>query len=439
MGQTSKPPRVPAASLRGRIAIWGGQAAKSASRLLGRGSGGMIGGTVALRAYPQILSELAAGRESVLITGTNGKSTTTRMVRGALGTAGAVASNVRGDNLPSGVTAALMDDRYAPLAALEVDEMHLPAVASQVKPAAIILLNLSRDQLDRVGEIGAVEKRLRQAVEENPQAQIIANCDDPLIVSAAWDAPKVTWVAAGSGWGADSTSFPRGGGRVIRSDDDWWVENSEKYRRPQPQWWVETHSNPDGEPGAQTSHLVNSDGQKIALELSLPGRVNRTNAAMAVAAVNSLGVDPVKAAATLTAVNDVAGRYQHYSVDGRIVHLLLAKNPAGWQEALEMLNPEVSQVIIAVNGQVPDGEDLSWLWDVDFEALRRHAPATLLAAGERGADLAVRLDYANLPNQLIATPYEAIHRCRPGRVEILANYTSFRDLLGDLKTHGYGE
>ncbi len=420
---------------RGRLAIWGGKAAKRASQLLGRGSGGMIGGTVALKLHPKILAELAAGRETIVITGTNGKSTTTRMVRGALSVGGPVASNIRGDNLPSGVTAALMDDLEAPLSALEVDEMHLPAVADQVRPEVMVLLNLSRDQLDRVGEIGAVEKRIRQAVNSNPQARIIANCDDPLIVSAAWDAPQVTWVAAGSGWGADSASFPRGGGRVLREGNDWWVENTPEFRRPQPQWWVEES---DGH-----YDLVNEDAERCALKLSLPGGVNRANAAMAVAAAVSLGVDPGAAVATLAEVTDVAGRYQRYDVDGRQVHLLLAKNPAGWQEALNMIEPQVPHVVIAVNGQVPDGEDLSWLWDVDFDSLRapeENSPATartIRSAGERGADLAVRLDYANIPNRLVPSPLAAIRECPPGPVEVLANYTAFRDLLVDLKLGGY--
>lgn len=407
-------------SFRARLAVQAGKVVAWSSRRLGRGSGGMIGGRVALRAHPGVLKELAQGREIVLVTGTNGKSTTTKMVRAALG--GVVASNTRGDNMTPGITAALMES--APRAAIEVDEMHLPAVAAAVTPAVIVLLNLSRDQLDRVGEIGTVERRLRQAVEDNPQAVVVANCDDPLIVSAAWDASKVVWVAAGAGWGADSASFPRGGGRVLRDGDQWWVENHPEYRRPQPDYWVET--------GTEGASLVSAT-EAIPLHVAIPGSVNLANAAQAVAAAQALGQPPRRAARRLSQVSEVAGRYQTFDVEGRVARLLLAKNPAGWSEALSMA--DASSVVVAVNGQIPDGEDLSWLWDVDFEDLAR--ASQVVAAGERGADLAVRLEYADIEAPLQAAPLAAITDCPPGPVDVLANYTAFRDLLTVLQSKKY--
>jgi len=206
----------------------------------------MIGGKVALKLDPNLLAELAKNRRSVVVSGTNGKSTTTRLLRAALFSIGHVASNTNGDNMTPGITTALMRSD-APLAALEVDEMHMPTVSRFVDPQAMVLLNLSRDQLDRVGEIGAVERRLRKAVNEHPNAVVIANCDDPLVASAAWDSPNVHWVAAGHAWMGDSTAFPRGG-RVIHSDDSWRVvpltasssdEGLDQYRRPDPLWWLE--------------------------------------------------------------------------------------------------------------------------------------------------------------------------------------------------------
>ena len=169
----------------------------------------MIGGEVAMRISPKFLAELAAPYSSVIVTGTNGKSTTTRMVRAALESAGPVASNINGDNMTSGVITALMQGKGAARAALEVDEMHVPAVADDVNPSVFVYLNLSRDQLDRVGEIGSVERRLREGASAHPGAVVVANCDDPLIVCAAADNPKVVWVAAGAGWGGDSAASPR--------------------------------------------------------------------------------------------------------------------------------------------------------------------------------------------------------------------------------------
>lgn len=421
----------PRLGARGRLAVGAGKLSANLSRWSGRGAGGMIGGQVALKVDPLLLAKLAAGRASTIVTGTNGKSTTNRMVRQCLTALGPVASNVRGDNMPPGIATALMVEPHAPACALEVDEMHVPAVARQVKPAAMILLNLSRDQLDRVGEIGTVEKRLRQAVAENPQAVIVANCDDPLVASAAWDARQVVWVAAGTSWGEDSASFPRGGGRVVRMPSGWQVSGSDQYRRPNPDWWLE-----DQQASGQAV-LCNRAGEKYPLQLSIPGKANQGNAAQAIAAAISLGVPAAEAVRRVGQVKSVAGRYSTYSVQGSDAHLMLAKNPAGWQEALQMIPDDAQQIVVAVNGQIPDGVDLSWLWDVEFERIRDISPRTAIASGERAADLAVRLEYAGTAVELVADPLDAILACSPGRVEVLANYTAFRDLVKKLEAAGY--
>ncbi len=430
-------------TLRSRVAIAAGTSASWASRRLGRGSGGMIGGKVALKLAPNLLADLAAHRRSAVVSGTNGKSTTTRLLRAALFAIGEVASNTNGDNMTPGITTALMRS-HAPLAALEVDEMHMPVVSRFVNPQAIVLLNLSRDQLDRVGEIGAVERRLRKAVNEHPDSIVIANCDDPLIASAAWDSLNVQWVAAGHAWMGDSTAFPRGG-RVIHSDDSWRVvpltsvsgeEGLEKYQRPEPLWWLEDEDLSDAAHPAAVA--CRKDGLRIPLRLSLPGRANLSNALEALAAAVAMGVDPQAACRAMSQVEEVAGRYSTYEIHGRLARLMLAKNPAGWQEAMYMIDPAVDQVIVAVNGQVADGQDLSWLWDVDFSVLG--APARkVYACGERGADLAVRLEYAGVHCELFPLPMEALRACTPGRVEILLNYTALRDFKRVLDSHREAE
>ena len=401
-------------SVRSRLATAAGGAARFASRALGRGSGGMIGGEVALRISPKLLEELAAPFSSVIVTGTNGKSTTTRMVRAALESAGPVASNINGDNMTSGVLTALMQGKKATRAALEVDEMHVPGVAADVDPSVFVYLNLSRDQLDRVGEIGTVERRLRDGASAHPDAVVVANCDDPLIVSAAADNPNVVWVAAGGGWGGDSAAYPRGG-RVVRSGENWHLipafdgeELPELSSRPQPQWWLE---DVELAPEGPRATLRGPDGVSVPLELKLPGRANLGNAAQAVA---------------VSSVTEVAGRYSVHNVNGRRARLMLAKNPAGWQEAMTMIDPRVEQVVIGVNGQVPDGQDLSWLWDVDFSAVKQPG-RRVVACGERGADLAVRLEYAGVHCDLVPLPMDALAACEPGRVEMLLNYTAMRD------------
>lgn len=422
--------------IRSRLAAGVGRLARATSRALGRGSGGMIGGEVALALSPRVLADLSRGRRCVTVTGTNGKSTTTRMVRAALSTRGEVASNVNGDNMPPGLVTALMESPTAPFAALEVDEMHLPLVAADVDPAVMVLLNLSRDQLDRVGEIGTVERRLRSAVDTHPGAVVVANCDDPLIASAAWDSDHVVWVAAGAGWGADSVGFPRGG-RVVRTDGPWHVVDAPAaFARPDPQWWLEEARPGSAGADGASAVLVGPGGIREDLHLALPGVANLGNAAQAVAAAVALGVDAHEAVTAVSGVSEVAGRYSVHEVDGRLVRVMLAKNPAGWQEAMTMVDPEVDQVVVAVNGQVPDGQDLSWLWDVDFSALETGRQRTVVACGERGADLAVRLEYDGLHCRRVDTPMEAIELCRPGKVELLANYTAFRDLKRVLDSRG---
>ena len=161
------------------------------------------------------------------------------------------------------------------------------------------------------------------------------------------------------------------------------------------------------------------------MTLALPGAVNRGNATQAIAAAVALGADPAAAVAAVSGVDEVAGRYRTVRLGQHTVRVLLAKNPAGWQEALSMVDKHGAGVVIAVNGQVPDGEDLSWLWDVRFEHFDDTA---VVAAGERGTDLAVRLGYAGVGHTLVHDTVKAIASCPPGHVEVVANYTAFLQL-----------
>ena len=408
-------------TLRGRAALGAGSAARWASRVTGRGAGAMIGGLVAMRLDRSVLGQLGAGRRTAVVTGTNGKSTTTRMVASALSTIGRVATNSEGANMDAGLVAALASARDAPLAALEVDEMHVPHVCDAVDPAVIVLLNLSRDQLDRVGEINHIERTLRAGLARHREAVIVANCDDVLMTSAAYDSPNVVWVAAGGGWAADSVSCPRSGEVIVR-DGSRWHSTGADFHRPEPQWRFDDEN------------LYGPDGLTIPMRLSLPGAVNRGNAAQAVAAAVAMGAEPSAAVAAVSAVDEVAGRYRTVQVGTHTARLLLAKNPAGWQESLSMVDKSAVGLVISVNGQVPDGEDLSWLWDVRFE----HFEGTsVVAAGERGTDLAVRLGYAGVEHSLVHDTVKAIESCPPGHVEVVANYTAFLQLQRALeKRHG---
>ncbi|PRQ12128.1 DUF1727 domain-containing protein [Corynebacterium sp. 13CS0277] len=406
------------AQARYQLAVAAARVATFASQKTGRGAGGMIGGLVAGAIDPSLMENLAGGRPVTIVTGTNGKSTTTRMVAAAVSAEFSVCTNSGGDNMDAGIISALLADRGASHVVLEVDELHVPNAAEKLDANMLVLLNLSRDQLDRVGEINLIERRLRAAVEARPDMMVIANCDDVMVTSVAFDHPRVVWVAAGAGWTGDSTSCPRTESHIVRDGDDWYatkpLPDGRSFRRPTPDWSV------------TGGNLVrHADGRSWPLELQLPGRANMGNAAQAVAAAVEAGVDADVALREVSQVDSVAGRYSTVTYQGRDVHLLLAKNPAGWQEALSMVDRSADGLVIAVNGQVADGEDLSWLWDVRFEDFDRLA---VVAAGERGTDLAVRLTYADIDHTLVHDTLAAIAACPPGRVEVLANYTAFRDL-----------
>ena len=411
-------------SLRSRIACQAADLATWASQKTGRGAGGMIGGLIANAIDPNLLAQLGQGRPTVLVTGTNGKSTTTRMLAHALASHYSVATNEGGDNMDAGVISALLAGRDKDVVALEVDELHVPNIAEKLDANVLILLNLTRDQLDRVGEINKIERALRACVEARPDMTVIANCDDVQVTSVAWDAPNVVWVSAGAGFVGDSTSCPRTGGHIVRTEDDWYavkkLPDGREFRRPEPTWWVDK----DG---------LGHAGETLPMNLQLPGRANRGNAAQAIAAAVVMDVPVTDALRAAEEVTDVAGRYSLVEFEGRTLRLMLAKNPAGWQEALSMIDRGVDSVVIAVNGQVADGQDLSWIWDVRFEDFEGQQ---VLAAGERGTDLAVRLGYAGVRHTLIKDTVDAVLACPPGRVEVLANYTAFRDLKRELERRG---
>ncbi|TVT24365.1 MurT ligase domain-containing protein [Amycolatopsis acidiphila] len=386
------------------------------SRKLGLGDGGVIGGRIALKLDPGALRTLGRGRAVVLVTGTNGKTTTALMLTRILEALGPVATNGDGANMPDGVLAALVARPDAPVAVLEVDETYVPAVAAQLRPACLVLLNLSRDQLDRVGEVRATERALRAVVAGLPDTTVIANCDDPLVTSAALDSPKAVWVGAGQSWHADAVACARCGQAVRREDTGWRCVCG--LVRPVPQWTLI---------GDKVETVL---GECFRLDLRLPGRANAANATIAVATAARLGVPSEVAVARLRSIGDVAGRYRRAWVHGREVRVLLAKNPAGWRETLPLLEGR-SPVVITVNSGEADGRDMSWLWDVPFEQLRGRQ---VVAAGERAMDLAVRLTYAEVPHTVVRRPLDALDALPAGPVELIANYTAFRALwhqLGD--------
>jgi lipid II isoglutaminyl synthase (glutamine-hydrolysing) len=396
--------------MRARLATTVGGAAATVSRLAGR-DGSVIGGIIGLRLQPDLLSLLAQGRHIVLVTGTNGKTTTTRLIAAALSPLGQeIASNVYGANMEAGLTSALSRAPDAPLAVLETDEKYIPAMVKATNPKVVVLLNLSRDQMDRAAEIWLLARRWREALGNAPGCRVVANADDPLVAWAAGAARQVTWVAAGQRWRDDSWCCPRCGAHLERDGDDWSCRECGN-RRP-PVSWVLT--------GDQ---VIDPSGRARPLELALPGRANRSNAVVALAVADAFGVKVAHALQELRAVTSVAGRYTQVNRRGCDIRLLLAKNPAGWLEALDVLAPPPVPVLLSVNAQGPDGRDTSWLWDVDYRRLRGRV---VLVGGERKLDLAVRLEADEVPFRLVNDIDEAIDAAGAPSLEVLANYTAFQ-------------
>jgi lipid II isoglutaminyl synthase (glutamine-hydrolysing) len=399
--------------LRARLATSIGGAAGRVSRLTGRGDGSVIGGVLGLRVEPDLLRLLAEDRQVVLVTGTNGKTTTTRLISAALSALGQeVASNAFGANMDAGLASALGRAQDAPYAALEVDERYLPAVIEQTNPRVVVLLNLSRDQMDRAAEIWMTARRWRKALADADGCQVVANADDPLVAWAASLAPRVTWVAAGQRWHEDSWCCPDCGSH-LRRDELGWRCGECRFARPPTRWVLSGQS------------VIDESGHVSELDLALPGRANRSNAVVALAVAAFFGVPVGQALPYLRKVTSVAGRYTQVVRRGRKVRLLLAKNPAGWLEAFDVLSPAPAPVLLAVNAQVPDGKDTSWLWDVDYRVLHGRP---VLVAGERRLDLAVRLEADNVDFELADGIDDAIDRVPEGELDVIANYTAFQQI-----------
>jgi lipid II isoglutaminyl synthase (glutamine-hydrolysing) len=399
--------------LRARLATTLGGAAGKMSRIAGRGDGSVIGGVIGLRVEPHLLSLLAADRQIVLVTGTNGKTTTTRLIAAALTALGQeVASNAFGANMEAGLAAALGQAPEAPLAVLEVDEKYLPAVITATRPRVVTLLNLSRDQMDRAAEIWLVARRWREALAGAPNCRVVANADDPLIAWAAAGAAQVTWVAGGQRWHEDSWCCPECGSHLLRDELGWRCGEC-GFSRPPARWVLE------GE------NVIDSTGHLHDLSLALPGRANRSNAVVALAVAEVFGVDPRQALPLVRQVTSVAGRYTRLERRGRQVRLLLAKNPAGWLEAFDVLDPPPVPVLLSVNAQIPDGRDTSWLWDVDYRVLLGRP---VFVTGERRLDLAVRLEADQVGFDLVEGVDDAVDRVSGSSLDVIANYTAFQQI-----------
>jgi lipid II isoglutaminyl synthase (glutamine-hydrolysing) len=398
-------------ALRARLASRAVALTGALSRGAHLGGGSVIGGRVGLAIDPRLLEHLGSGRRVALVSGTNGKTTTTRLLAEALGGARTVATSSAGANMPAGLVAALAASAAGD-AVLEVDEAYLGQVARRLGPRVIVLLNLSRDQLDRVGEVRMVAARWRKEL-RGSDAVVVANADDPLVAYAAELAEHVVWVSVGGDWHLDAHHCPRCDG-VIEFDENGSWRSSCGFSRPPLN-------------ASLSDATLTLGSQRRELKLAIPGRFNLANAALAIVAASELGVALDDALAAVGAVVEVAGRFSDHELDGSRIRLLLAKNPAGWTELIDLVAADPRRLVVAINARDADGHDPSWIWDVPFERL---AGRQVIATGERSLDLGVRLRHAGVPHLVTGGQMEALRIARAAGEDVnyVGNYTAFQQL-----------
>lgn len=366
-----------------RFAIAVAKSASSASKLIGN-KGETLSGRILLAIEPEAISLLAQNKKVILVSGTNGKTSTTRAVTAIISQLGAVATSGSGSNLAWGAANALMSS--APYAVLEIDELHLPAIIAQTDPTVVLLLNLTRDQLHRMHEVKRVADRWHVECAEALNTVFVADIDDPFINYATINAINVVRVSFGGRLHPDGAVCPRCGSYLT------WVKGNYSC----------------------TCGLTN----KISDAKFKKGSAAYRNAVLANLVGEILGAAPVEFAESdleRSVTKDFVGKQAHFR---------LTKNPASWREALQGdLYPDV---ILLLNARQVDGIDTSWLWDLSFAALRGHR---VIVCGERALDIAYRIHVEGVESSIATSFEEAIALTEEVNVSVLSAYTAFFELV----------
>ena len=393
------------------------RAVRALSRRLGRGGGTTLPGRLLLRADNSALERMSGRLDhgAVLVSATNGKTTTSAMVAAILEASGErVVHNRAGSNMGWGVATALLDAGREPgqVGLFEVDEAWLPRVADSLEPRTFLLSNLFRDQLDRYGELELLADAWAELVDRHTgRARFVLNADDPLVADLGRDREGVVYFGVSD----DSQALPElqhaADSKHCRNCGTPYVYEAVylghlgRYRcpncgraRPEPSV-VATSVKLDGMRGADMS-LGTPEGS-IDVRLPLPGLYNVYNAVAAAALSLDLGASLDTVRSALEGFGGAFGRVETIPVAGRPVSILLVKNPAGANEVLRTLTLEDGELDLwlALNDNIADGRDVSWIWDADFELLAgRVRRAT--CSGTRAEEMALRLKYAGIETEL---------------------------------------
>ena len=446
-------PRPRAMTHRAKVAA--ARAAGALSRRTGRGATSLPG-KVLLRLEPRAIARLSARLRdgSVVLSATNGKTTTAAMVAAILERRGVrLVHNRAGANMAGGVASALLDARgRGDLGLFEVDELWLDRVVAQLAPRAILLANLFRDQLDRFGELEAIADRWAAVAAGAAAAgsRLVLNADDPLVAGLAPEAvlfgvQDTSLALPGLQHAADSTHCRRCGAplrytAILLGHLGHYACPNGDFARPDPTV-VARDVRLDGVRSARFT-LATPDGER-AVALPLPGLYNVYNALAAAALATTLGTGLDAVVAGLEAVAPAFGRAETVRLGARDMTLLLVKNPAGLNEVIRTLalEPPDLDVLGVLNDRTADGRDVSWVWDADLELLAPRI-ARMVCAGTRAAELAVRMKYAGVaPERLVVAPdlpraLDAARDGAAGPLYALPTYTAMLELRSELERRG---
>ena len=374
--------------MRLKIAVLIAKFAALLSKRILRRSGETISGRVLLALYPRAIAELSKSKKIICVSGTNGKTSTTKAlvsIISSISKLGTVATSPSGSNLERGVAAALM--QKSDFAVLEVDELHISRVIEEAKPKVVLLLNLTRDQLHRMHEVKRVADRWAKSASAAPGTLFVGDVDDPFVAVALNSAAQSKRISFGGRKHQDGAVCPSCG-KYLK-----WVRNN--YKCP----CGLTNSNPD--------------------EIFEAGSAAFRNATMANVVGKYLG-------AKLIAVDE---KSLERSVDqihaGVKVNIRLTKNPASWTEALKSVAGD--NAVLIVNAREVDGIDTSWLWDISFSVL---SGKRVVVCGERALDIAYRLHVEGIEAEITSSFKDAISKFESGAsVQVLAAYTAFHELM----------
>lgn len=422
-------------------------------------SGSQLPGRVALAIDPQIIAHLRsrATRGSIVVCGTNGKTTTTNVLAAMLEEQGLrVICNRDGANMAAGVASALLEKSHADWAVLESDELSTIHILPQLQPTYLVLLNLFRDQLDRTGEIDRVQDIVVEALAASPATTLVVCGDDPLCVSVALRAKEsgteVLAFGMGESMGLPPERVPearfcqRCGAELAYAFHTYaqlgkFACPSCEFRSPMLDFVarnVITHG--EGVAFDYVCHGRVAEQTEQHVQASFGGAYMAYNLLAAVAAATLAGVSVPCIQRAIDSYSPANGRLQHFLVQGREVVLNLAKNPTGFNQNLQMLlaDERHKAVFVIINDDYNDGRDVSWIWDVDFERLAENdVVAQVVAGGHRANDLQVRLKYAEVRAAIAQGVSEALemvsHLPKEYPLYVLTNYSALWPAKAELE------